>query len=81
MATEQPNIILVMTDQQRFDTISALGFPYMETPNLDRLVTEGVTLSQWVGSLSSSPAHTYLLTAGPGTPSGWLIVNCSSTVR
>ena len=39
MATEQPNIILVMTDQQRFDTISALGFPYMETPNLDRLVT------------------------------------------
>ena len=55
MATEQPNIILVMTDQQRFDTISALGFPYMETPNLDRLVTEGVTLSQCYISAPSQP--------------------------
>ena len=23
-----PNIILIITDQQRYDTISALGFPY-----------------------------------------------------
>lgn len=34
-----------MTDQQRFDTINALGFEYMNTPNLDRLVKEGVTFS------------------------------------
>lgn len=30
-----------MTDQQRFDTIAAAGFDYMETPNLDRLAREG----------------------------------------
>ena len=29
MSSEQPNIILIITDQQRFDTIKALGFPYV----------------------------------------------------
>ncbi len=41
----KPNIILIMTDQQRFDTIGALGFDYMTTPNLDRLVNEGVSFT------------------------------------
>ena len=38
----KPHIILVMTDQQRFDTIAATGHPYMKTPDLDRLVREGI---------------------------------------
>ena len=46
MTDRRPNIILIITDQQRFDTIRALGFPYMDTPNLDRLVTEGVAFAQ-----------------------------------
>ena len=41
-----PNVILIMTDQQRYDTIGALGFPYMQTPNLDHLAREGVVLEQ-----------------------------------
>jgi len=45
MKDQRPNIILIITDQQRYDTIHALGFPYMETPNLDRLVREGTTFS------------------------------------
>lgn len=39
--TKQPNILLITTDQQRFDTIRASGYPHMITPNLDRLVREG----------------------------------------
>lgn len=39
--SSQPNIVLIMTDQQRFDTINAMGFDHMITPNLDRLVREG----------------------------------------
>jgi arylsulfatase A-like enzyme len=46
MSPNSPNIILIMTDQQRNDTIGALGFPYMETPNLDRLAREGATFEQ-----------------------------------
>ena len=39
----KPNIILIMTDQQRFDTINALGAEWMKTPVLDRLVRSGTT--------------------------------------
>ncbi|GAB2622220.1 sulfatase family protein [Pseudactinotalea suaedae] len=41
-APDRPNVVLVMTDQQRHDTIAALGYSHMVTPNLDRLVSEGV---------------------------------------
>ena len=40
MADDRPNIILIITDQQRLDTINALGFEYVDTPILDRLVHE-----------------------------------------
>lgn len=42
---DQPNIIFVITDQQRYDTINALGFPYVDTPHMDRMVREGVTFT------------------------------------
>lgn len=42
MQAGPPNIILIMTDQQRFDTIAALGAKWVSTPHLDRLVGEGV---------------------------------------
>ena len=40
---ERPNIVLIMTDQQRFDTIGAWGYDHMTTPALDRLVGEGLS--------------------------------------
>lgn len=39
----QPNIILIMTDQQRFDTIGAWGYDHMITPAMDRLAAEGLS--------------------------------------
>jgi arylsulfatase A-like enzyme len=43
---EKPNILYIMTDQQRFDTIASLGNKHIYTPNLDRLVKRGVSFSQ-----------------------------------
>ena len=43
--TRYPNILLIFTDQQRFDTIGALGNPAIRTPNLDRMVSEGVAFT------------------------------------
>jgi len=40
-----PNVLFIMTDQQRFDTIAALGNEQIYTPNLDRLVRRGVTFT------------------------------------
>ena len=36
-----PNILWICTDQQRHDTIAALGNPHIRTPNIDRLVRAG----------------------------------------
>ncbi len=38
---KKPNFLVVLTDQQRFDTIAAAGYPWMQTPHFDRLVREG----------------------------------------
>ena len=40
-----PNILWICTDQQRYDTIGALGNPYVSTPNIDRLVQDGVAFT------------------------------------
>jgi arylsulfatase A-like enzyme len=63
MTDPRPNIILFITDQQRFDTIRALGFRYMDTPNLDRLVAEGVAFTNcFVTAPSCAPARASLFT-------------------
>ncbi len=63
MADPRPNIIFIITDQQRFDTIAELGFPYMETPNLDRLVREGTTFTNChVTAASCAPSRASLFT-------------------
>ncbi|MFH1022625.1 MAG: sulfatase-like hydrolase/transferase [Planctomycetota bacterium] len=44
MATK-PNVLFLMTDQQRFDTIAALGNGLIHAPNMDRLVRRGVAFT------------------------------------
>ena len=44
----RPNILLIYTDQQRFDTIGRLGNNLIQTPHLDRLVDEGVAFTHAV---------------------------------
>ena len=59
----QPNIIFIITDQQRYDTIRALGFPNVDTPNLDRIVEEGVSFSHcFISAPSCAPARASLFT-------------------
>lgn len=43
--TSRPNILWYCTDQQRFDTIRALGNPHVQTPTLDTLVEKGVAFT------------------------------------
>lgn len=40
--TANPDILVIMTDQQRRDTIGAAGCDWIPTPNLDRLARGGV---------------------------------------
>jgi arylsulfatase A-like enzyme len=61
MSDTRPNIIFIITDQQRYDTIRGLGYEYMDTPHLDRLVSEGVSFSGChVTAASCAPARASL---------------------
>ena len=45
-AASAPNIVFIFADDQRADTIAALGNPVIKTPNLDRLVKRGVAFNR-----------------------------------
>src|SRR5690606_24874904 len=69
-AGERPNILFLFTDDQRHDTIGALGNPDVQTPNLDRLVRTGtaVTRSCIMGGAIPAvcaPSRAMLLTGRP----------------
>ncbi len=63
----KPNIILILTDDQRGDTIRALGNRDILTPNLDRLVERGFRFNNayCMGSMIGAvctPSRTMLIT-------------------
>ncbi len=41
----KPNVLFLFTDDQREDTIAALGNPHIRTPNLDKLAKSGVVFT------------------------------------
>jgi hypothetical protein len=53
---ERPNILLLLTDDQRADTIHALGNSVIQTPNLDRLATSGLVFNNAYCMGSTIPA-------------------------
>jgi arylsulfatase A-like enzyme len=44
-ATTRPNVLFILTDDQRYDTVHALGNDQISTPNMDALVGEGTTFT------------------------------------
>jgi arylsulfatase A-like enzyme len=45
-AADRPNVLFIFNDDQRADTIAALGNPVIRTPNLDRLCRQGMAFSR-----------------------------------
>jgi arylsulfatase A-like enzyme len=41
-ATKRPNVLFILTDDQRWDAMGIAGHPYLKTPNMDRIGKEGV---------------------------------------
>lgn len=57
------NILLLCTDQQRFDAMGCYGNPYIATPNLDRLASEGVLFENcYVQNPVCGPSRASLMT-------------------
>jgi arylsulfatase A-like enzyme len=61
-APPRPNLLFMMTDQQRWDTMSAV-VPSLATPNMDRIAKEGV-LFKWgyTSTPTCTPARAAILT-------------------
>ena len=66
-----PNVLLVLTDQQRRDTVAALGAPQVRTPVLDRLAREGTAFTRaYTPSPVCVAARTALVTGLPPHQTG-----------
>jgi arylsulfatase A-like enzyme len=61
--TSKPNIVIIMTDQQRADLCGREGFPLEVTPYVDRLAQENVWFDKaYTVMPASSPARCSMLT-------------------
>ncbi len=69
-AEQPPNVLILFADDQRADTIAALGNSHIKTPNLDRLVRRGVSFDRayMQGGLNGAtcvPSRAMLLSGRP----------------
>lgn len=68
MADSKPNLLLILTDQQRADTVAARSaHTFLSTPHLDRLAEEGVWFDAMYSAMPECvPARSMLLTGRYG---------------
>ncbi|MDQ8194061.1 sulfatase-like hydrolase/transferase [Coraliomargarita sp. SDUM461004] len=60
-----PNILLLITDQQRWDSLGVYGAPEAQTPNLDKLASEGIRFDQcYCNNPICTPSRASLMTGG-----------------
>lgn len=76
---EKPNIIYIMCDDAGFGDFSCYGQKLFETPNIDKLATEGMKFSQhYSGSTVCAPSRCSLMT---GYHTGHCFVRGNKEVR
>ncbi|MBI4874030.1 MAG: sulfatase [Acidobacteria bacterium] len=62
-AARRPNIVFIFTDDQRWDSMSCAGHPFLKTPNMDRIAREGAMFTNsFVTTPLCSPARASFLT-------------------
>lgn len=42
LAAKRPNVVFILTDDQRSDALGCMGHPHLKTPHIDRLAKEGI---------------------------------------
>lgn len=60
--TARPNVVVILTDDQRWDAMGCAGHPFLKTPHIDRLAREGVRFANAFCTTSlCSPSRASLL--------------------
>lgn len=62
LPAQQPNIILIISDDHGFPDYGFMGHPKVHTPNLDRMASEGLLYTRGYAMPVSSPSLASLLT-------------------
>ena len=71
-AGQRMNVLLVLSDDQRWDMLGAAGNKVIHTPHLDRLAQEGVHFQECVTAISLCiPSRASLLTGLPANKHGF----------
>ncbi|MBW6475271.1 MAG: arylsulfatase [Anaerolineaceae bacterium] len=61
-AKEQPNVIMIMTDDHGYADIASHGHPYLKTPNMDQLREMSVRLTNFHVDPTCAPTRAALMT-------------------
>lgn len=63
VAAQRPNIVIIVSDDHAYQTISAYGSKFMQTPNIDRIAKEGVRFNKaYVTNSICGPSRAVILT-------------------
>lgn len=62
LAANQPNVVLMMTDDQGYGDIAAHGNPAIQTPNMDRLHAQSIRLTDFHVDPTCAPTRSALMT-------------------
>ncbi len=78
----KPNVIIIITDDQGYGEIAAHGNPVIKTPNLDKLYSQSVRLTNFHVDPTCSPTRSALMTGRYSTRTGvWHTINGRSLMR
>jgi arylsulfatase A-like enzyme len=61
-ATERPNVVVILTDDQGYGDLGCHGNPVLKTPNLDRFHRESTRFTNFYSSPLCSPTRSSLMT-------------------
>ena len=60
---DKPNILIILCDDLGYGDLACYGQPYIQTPHIDRLASEGMLFTQaYAGSPVSAPSRASLMT-------------------
>ncbi len=79
-AADQPNVIVLITDDQGYPELSAHGNPVLKTPHLDRLHADSIRLTDFHVSPMCTPTRGQLMTGLDPAKNGAINVSSGRTM-
>jgi arylsulfatase A-like enzyme len=80
VAADKPNVVVLITDDQGYGDLSAHGNPVLKTPNLDKLHSQSVRLTDFHACPMCTPTRGQLLTGQDCLRNGAMNVSSGRTL-